>query len=69
MHAFKRRGSHQATLLRHRKQRGAFDNKKWAEAFAAAEARITHGLPQARRAGTLARNRAGAKQSIEKGFG
>src|SRR5216684_2256106 len=69
MDAFERCGRHQAQLLRHRKQRRAFDHEKRAEPLAAAEARIAHGVEQASRAGTLARNRAEAKKSIEKSFG
>src|SRR5262252_1991900 len=44
MYAFQRGRRHQAPLLWHCEQRRAFNHEKRAEAFAAAEARVTHGL-------------------------
>src|SRR5262249_24231603 len=69
MDALERGASHQCVRSRHAKQACRFDDEKWAEPFAAAEARIAHGLNEAHRPRQFAGRGRGGQQPIEQRLG
>src|SRR4029077_5036816 len=60
---------HQRLLTRHAEETGALDHQKWAEPLARAEARIAHGVEQARRPGQFVARQSAAEKLIEQAFG